>query len=88
MAKCEICEKDMLRAKGCVNHLYIMNDNTRVEPTPVFYHNVDEKGRCVDCGAKEGQQHHIGCDQERCSVCGLQYIGCDCDYSDSIIICK
>lgn len=86
MANCEICEKDMNRAKGCLPHAYIMKDDSRLMPQLVEEHQVHENGRCVDCGAKEGNFHHIGCDQERCMECGLQYIGCDCEYTDSIVI--
>ena len=31
---------------------------------------------CHDCDARPGQPHQSGCDVERCSVCGLQLIGC------------
>ena len=33
---------------------------------------------CSDCGAKQGQYHDDGCDCERCPVCGLQMLCCDC----------
>jgi hypothetical protein len=84
MAKCSICEKEMNRAKGCAEHVYIMNDGTKTEPIPVMEYQVHENGRCVDCAAKVGEYHHPGCDQEACSICGLQVIGCDCDYSDEL----
>ena len=37
---------------------------------------------CHDCGAKPGQPHKDGCDTERCSVCGRQYIQCGCKKHD------
>jgi hypothetical protein len=35
---------------------------------------------CNDCGAKEGELHHLGCDMERCPFCGHQLLSCHCMY--------
>jgi hypothetical protein len=33
---------------------------------------------CHDCGVKEGEIHHIGCDMEICPKCHKQLITCGC----------
>lgn len=35
---------------------------------------------CHDCGIKEGNIHHFGCDMEGCPFCGGQLISCGCCY--------
>jgi hypothetical protein len=35
---------------------------------------------CPDCGVRLGQYHVPGCGEERCPVCGLDVVSCDCAY--------
>lgn len=82
-SKCPECEQYMLVAKGCTI-------TTLVKPNePQTYKRIkygkesedygaEEGARCHDCGAKPNNYHHLGCDVERCPICGHQLISCDC----------
>ena len=78
MAKCVVCEKEMLTADGCSISKVHINDKV-YERIKYGEDGWCDGDRCPDCGALLGHYHHWGCDTERCPVCGGQMLGCDCD---------
>lgn len=87
MAKCEYCGREMTTAKGCTMKYIVAKypSGWRV----IKRERVGDEGwigegeRCGDCGAEYGQYHHYGCDIERCPVCGMQMIGCECNVDEN-----
>lgn len=65
------------------NHSKRKTKDIAVNPMKDKRFNVTvELERCHDCKADPGCKHAKGCDVERCSVCGGQYLGCRCKGHD------
>ena len=83
-AKCRDCGREMRPGNGCSIGLIEFPDGKTakrvkfgvIPPSDGWADDADSV--CGDCNAGVGQYHHFGCDVERCPLCGLQLIGCDC----------
>lgn len=84
MAVCEVCNREMLEAAGCVGLPIELADGTKLPPIPFGATEGDgiAGDTCGDCGAHWGGFHHPGCDLERCPKCGGQLISCPCQGDD------
>lgn len=83
MIECFRCGQEMNRASGCDEDRTIVILGIMYDPIPYGegYHfdgDMEAEGRCHDCGATVGENHHPGCDMEECPHCGGQYFICDC----------
>lgn len=84
MAICDVCEREMLKAPGCVKTVWLIEGNQldayRFGDEPWYGvtppHAMLE--RCHDCCCKVGEYHHPGCDSEQCPSCFGQAIACGC----------
>ena len=56
-------------------------DNTVKLNRIIFGQEPDDEGdgTCPDCGVGVEQHYKPCCDQEICSVCGVQLLSCECD---------
>lgn len=48
-----------------------------LEATLQWRAELQSDKRCDDCGVAEGELHRLGCELERCPVCGEQAISCE-----------
>lgn len=92
MAKCDVCGKEMLEAKGCVGpdvridgKMYKRIRMGAKGDMSARYGGLDSKAKCGDCGCRMGGLHHWGCDMETCPKCGEQLISCACENVDLIV---
>jgi len=86
MAVCTWCDHEMTKAASCsVETLH------RGGTTVTMLRWGTERGwhpggttsrRCGDCGVAPGGLHHLGCDVQRCPVCGCQMISCGCRFGE------
>ena len=82
MAKCKCCNREMLKAAGCIDK-YIRyadkKDFVRIKfGKERRFGEVTSNDRCPDCNVKAGHFHHPGCDIEECPRCGQQLLSCNC----------
>ena len=75
-ATCKDCGQEMVKGGSCKVTHYASKDkgSKGVErlPSELDYN-------CGDCNCAPNTLHHIGCDMERCPLCGGQALGCECE---------
>ncbi len=76
---CEWCSQPMKPPVSCsvtsIIFAGVWFDRIPFGSERYYYEDI----QCHDCGVTVGQIHHGNCDVEECSICGEQFLSCDCD---------
>ena len=85
MAACLWCLDEMPTAASCTVHA-LHQHGRQVPMIPYGHGRQSSRSRCGDCGVHHGGWHHLGCDTQRCPVCGGQMISCGCRFDEDGVI--
>lgn len=86
MAVCTWCDNEMTTGASCSVEV-LHRGGTPVAMLPWgsergWRRDARAGHRCSDCGVAPGGFHHLGCDLQRCPVCGGQMFTCGCRFDE------